>query len=360
MNYRIAKILAQEDLGAAGTKTIDINVADIISRISLRWQVTKSKDSMDSYPHKDIAKIELVDGSEVLHSLNGGQNQALAIYDRKCDSLNEGDRSINVAQVAHFGIDFGRFLFDPMLALDPKRFKNLQLKITWDEDVSDTGVTTNGLEVLADCFDEKIISPLGFLLAKEHYSYTPGAENSYEYIDLPTDRLLRKLLIQGYRTGGYEPWAQIKEAKLDEDNDKRIPFDWDVENYTRMMKGVWRAIHEYIGAHCAVATQYLYLTPTDYCALFLNASGAHMTSYYDNVIKGGYTNWIEGTSRKYHQGFVVGWLPNHCIEFPFGDSMDMADWYDVTKVGSLRLRLRAGSSGTSGNGAVILQQLRRY
>ncbi|KKL88030.1 hypothetical protein LCGC14_1928740, partial [marine sediment metagenome] len=56
-----------------------------------------------------------------------------------------------------------------------------------------------------------------------------------------------------------------------------------------------------------------------------------------------------------------GWLPNHCVQFPFGKPDDLNDWYDVTKLGSLRLRLKGGSGGSSnGTGAVVLQQFRRY
>ena len=90
MNYRNATILASKALTTSGTETIDINVKDIISRITLSWKVSKSKHSMDSYAHKDISKIELVDGSDVLHSMNGGENQALCIYDRRCPTMNHG------------------------------------------------------------------------------------------------------------------------------------------------------------------------------------------------------------------------------------------------------------------------------
>jgi len=50
MNYRVAKILAPEDLGGAGTKVIDINIADVISRIDIIFR-TKNKHCGRHKPH---------------------------------------------------------------------------------------------------------------------------------------------------------------------------------------------------------------------------------------------------------------------------------------------------------------------
>ena len=359
MNYRTATILAEESLTTTGTKTIEINVADIISRLVIAWRVSKSKHGMDSYAYKDISKIELVDGSDVLHSLDGGQNQALCIYDRKCSTMNHGQHFNGNSDYSIFGIDFGRFLFDPVLALDPKRFKNLELKISYDVDVADTGVTTGYLEVWAQCFDEKVVSPMGFLTAKDFESWTLSAAGAYKYVDLPTDRVIRKMLIQGYKSA-VEPWYQVIQAKLSEDNDKRIPFDWDLEDYHRLMKGVWTPVIEQFYGHGDHSGNYaFYVTPTDYFVIpNLTAVGDISQCSVTGIAKGGYFKPFTDVDA-HVLGTIHGFLPNHCFEFPFGDPQDPSDWYDVTKLGSLRLRLKSGS-GSSGNVDTILQQLRKY
>lgn len=359
MNYRTAKILAEKDLTAgAGTETIEINVSDVISRIAFSWRVTKAIEGMASYAHKDISKIELVDGSEVLHSLDGGQNQALCMYDRGAKTMNHGQHLGANSEFSVFGIDFGRYLFDPMLALDPRRFKNLQLKITYDEDVADTSATANGLEVWAECFDEKIVSPIGFLTAKNHESWSLTTAGVYHYVDLPTDRPIRKLLIQGYRAA-YEPWYQVIEARLDEDNEKRIPFDWDLEDYHRMCKGLnFGEVEEEFEGLVQSGTKTYYLTPTDfYCQLQLSPLDA-LTNWPGVAGRGGQFV-ITWSGDFWVYGKASGYLPNHCFCFPFGDQKDIDDWYDITKLGSLRLRLKSGT-GNSGNVDTILQQLRRY
>ena len=359
MNYRTAQLLAATDVGASGTKVIDLNIADIISRINIRWQIMKVGADMNSYPHKDITKIELVDGSDVLHSLNGGQNQALCIYDRKAPTMLEGGIISANNQISYYGIDFGRFLFDPNLAFDPTKFKNPQLKISYNEAVSDTGASANELEVWAECFDEKVPSPMGFLSAKEHYSYTPAASGVYEYIQLPTDYLLRKMLIQGYKAQ-YEPWYQISDAKLDEDNDKRIPFDWNMEKYYQIRKLQDVPLQELISFLASTSGTTLYLTPTDYWAIMTGTPRTSTDNLYQNQPgKGGHFVTISGTQSEIST-IVTGWLPNHCFQFPFGDQTDPDDWYDVTKIGSLRLRLKSGAGYASSACAVILQQLRPY
>lgn len=360
MKYRRTTLLAATDLTTAGTKTIDINVSQPISRIGMEWKITKSVSYMMSYCHKDITKIELIDGSDVLHSLDGGKNQALCIFDRKVGTMNHGQYIGATSQRSFYGIDFGRYLYDPMLALDPSKFKNLQLKVSHNESVSDTGASVNSLEVWAEIFDEKAISPIGFLTAKCPREYTVGSSDSYEYIDLPTDNPYRKMLIQGYYAA-QEPWLTIKEAKLSEDNDRRIPFDLLMEQYYRERKGIDTPIREDIVTQLEVTDRALYLTPTDYWAgIVFQPSDADGWVGVPYCGRGGYF-LKNGSNCVEVNGICHGWLPNHCWQIPFGNEQDIDDWYDVTKIGNLELRLRAGAGSVgTGTGAVILQQLRRY
>lgn len=363
MRYRTPTVFAAADLVAAsGTKVIDIRLQDIISRIMIYWQVTwPNTEGMNGYQHLDISKIELVDGSDVLFSMNGGQAQALNIYDRKVPTMNYKQTLSQNSCASMYGIDFGRFLQDPMFALDPKRFQNLQLKITYNEATAKTGCTANELQVMAEVFDEAVPSPRGFLMSKEHYSALSPA-SGYVYIDLPVDHPIRKLLIQGYYIA-FEPWYTVAEARLDEDNEKKIPFDWDIERYYRMMMARWQPVEEEILCHAAAGAFYTYYkTPTDYYTIptIMSAGGTVSGVAVNGWSRGGkievrgVDGLVAGT------GIVRGYMPNHCLEFPFGDPQDPEDWYDVTSIKNLRLRLKAGSGGATGTQAVVLQQLRRY
>lgn len=355
MNYRTAHILAAKGSLTSGTEVIPLNIKDVISRITIKWDVTSAGYGMNSYLHKDITKIELVDGSDVLVSLDGGQAQALALYDRKAHSINGGEFLQTMPFVSFYPIDFGRYLYDPVLALDPAKFRNLVLRVTYNYRVADTGATGGTLEVLADCFDEKPVSPVGFLTSVEHHNMT--AVTGYSYVALPTDLPIRKMLVQGYAKGT-APWNVVANVKLDEDNDKRIPFDWHMYTYFAMMKGVWQPIVEPMVSVATTTELVYYGLPTDYFAqLQLSRIGTEKTVYTDTYATGGEVSVYAEEAGSTFSGLWIGWLPNHCFEFPFGDPMDLDDWYDVTRVGNLRLRLNYGGAGTY---AVVIQQLRRY
>ena len=359
MNYRRATLLAEKTLSGVGTEVIEVVTKQPISRITLAWRVVKTQHRMNSYPHSDITRIEVVDGSDVLHSLDGGQNQAVCIYDRQCPSMNHGQHMNSMSEYSTYGIDFGRFRHDPELALMPDRFNNLQLKVSHDANNCDDGVSDGYLEVWADLFDEKVISPVGFLMTKEHHKRIPPTATGYWYVALPTDFPIRKMFIQGYQKAK-EPWNNVIEARLDEENERRIPLDWDLEDYHRVMKGVWHPVEEQCIGYAEVAVTNFYVTPTDYYApMFMTCwIGADRAFWFDGAQPGGELG-ITADTRGPFMGVVHGFLPNHCFEFPFGDPRDINDWYDVTKLGSLRLRLKSGS-GTSGDVGVVLQQMRRY
>jgi len=345
MKYRVAEILDEKTLGTSGTEVIDLNVAEPISRIDLRYKVTKSKHGMDAHPAADIIKIELVDGSDVLHSLSGYENQALCIYDRKVPTMCHGQHTDASDEESEYGIDFGRFLWDPLLAFLPGNFRNPQLKITYNSLLSDTGATVPMLEVFAHLFDEKAITPAGFLMSKEIYNAADPANDSFKYVDLPTDYPIRQLLLRAFEPA-YTPWACIEGVRLDEENLKRIPFDYSTEEL-------------FYGVGDAAGTYTFYVTPTDYFASLL---GAPLSTAYGGPsgnMQGGRVT-LEHSATSWFQGSARGYLPNHCIQFPFGLQDVPDDWYDVTKKGSVQLRVRGGSVGTGGEFQVALQQLRKY
>jgi len=358
MKYRIATLLPEEAQTAAGTKTIDIDISDIISRIQIKLDRLKSKNTMDAHPAADITKIELVDGSDVLFSMTGYEAQGLNIYDRRCGSMCEGTCINANDQISHYGLDFGRRLWDDELAFDPKKFTNPQLKVTHTLATSDTGVTSGTMEVRAWTFDEKKPSPVGFLQSKEIYTYTCGAANSYEYIELPKDYPLRKLLIRGYRDG-YQPADQITEFRLDENVEKKIPIDIGVETYYSFMLGYWEPVKELIAGYSTSPYYTFYVTPTWYWQSVVLSQHSNFGPFIDTAYPGGKIA-VSATGSVWFEGYVTGYFPNHCIEVPFGVQDDINDWYDITGLEKVRLRLKAGGSGTSGTAQVVLQQLRNY
>lgn len=357
MNYRTVKIMASEALGASGTKLIPILIKDPITALFFGFEYTTGAGERIAPELAAFTKIELVDGSDVFMSLSGTEIAALHFYDGH-PFINAG--ASNMASTSGngwFRHYFGRFFRDPELAFDPTKFRNPVLKITWDATAMNANATDITLEILAECFDEKIISPIGFLQSREYHSYVGGV-STHEYIDLPTDLWLRRLFIQTVAPG-LSTAALLTNVKLSEDNDKRIPLDIlrvDLENKNGIEFGV---CHQNMWVNPRGAVAWIFTAPTSWMMpALLNTTGT--TVFYIVGVTGGRLSLASATTTDVITGGITGTLPYQVYCIPFGDKVDIADWFDVTKVGSLRLDVHCGASGASCTYNTILQQLRRY
>ena len=358
MNYRLAEILAPQDLGGTGTQPYDITLADVISRIEVIFRTKNGSNTWTDHPAANIQKIELIDGSDVLESFTGIEAQALNFYDRKMSIDNHMTGSNGEFMRASFGMDFGRHLYDQQLAFDPKKFTNPQLKVTWDEDVANTSCTENSLMIIAYIFDELKPTPVGFLMNKELFSYTPTA-NANEYIDLPTDYPMRKLLI-GSHQSAYTFTQMIAEMRLSEDSDKRVPFDitgdelfWEMKRlYPPHIENVYHAIDTSDTTFKVTPSEDAILqghsTSTAQALMLLYGNGGNVTGKFATAMETAYMR-------------CMGYIPHGYASLPFGDPVEVETWYDVTKLGSLQLRIKAGASlGSNPTAQVVAQQIRRY
>lgn len=356
MNYRLASILPSEAANSAGTKTIDINVADPISRFVIQIKGMNSADAPVAHPAKMISKIELVDGSDVLFSLSGVEAQALNYYDEGRMPHTVLNYLNDVYSIATFHIDFGRFLYDPVLAFDPKKFTNPQLKIT--HDLTKGGSTPDAalLSVYAHLFDEKSVSPTGFLMSKEQYGYTL-VSSAKEHIDLATDHPYRKLMLQSM-SATLQPWQQYNQVKLSQDNDKKVVINDEKTSDLLKLFRLWPALTETIYAKTKNGTQVIHCASSYERIQSVIGVGAALDGCYIVDTYGGAISVLDGAAASIMM-LVNGFVPHSAFCLPFGDQSDQADWFDVSGIGSLRLTLTAGSSA-DGTCEVITQQIRNY
>lgn len=359
MNYRTAVILPLKTLEeTASTEVIDLNVRDPITALRFEAIWTSYSAGVRLYPELDVfSKVELVDGSDVLFSLSGTELAALLFYEGNpfiyCDTGN----LMSEAMSLHLQYNFGRFFRDPMLAFDPTKFRNPQLRIAYNPAAPHASATSLQLEVTAELFDEKIISPIGFLRATEFHSYAPGT-SEYEYIDLPTDLPIRKLYLQARRFGSAATQL-LTDVKLSEDNDKRIPFEMTDTNWANLCGQKYGALFQNFWANAEGGSYFFYAAPCKYetvAAINTTSAGALKATTFS----GGQFLFASGTTTDVAHGILRGFLPYHTYCYPFGDENDPADWYDVTKIGSLRLRVQSGTASDGATNNTILQQLRRY
>lgn len=362
MKYRLATILEKENHSSDTTKVIDIDVQDPISQMSVIWEpLNGSQIYGDGHPVRGLSKIELIDGSNVLFSLSGAEAAAAGYYTKKKEPGGSTCYLNGRTSEAVVDLCFGRYLYDPELALDPKKFSNLQLKVTLDINGGGSLVTSGDLTVLAHLFDGKEIQPSGFLMHKEIKSYTL-ANTSHEYTELPTDYPYRKLFIRAQRYG-QGPDIQINTVKLSEDVDKKVPVNQTMYQLLFTLMTQNNPYREAIIGPGAATAQYFYNTPC-YNPIF-TASG------WRNTIGGGDHNIYDGSGGRFQYvqtaagpnfaALCEGYAPHGVIEIPFGLQDIIEDWYDVREIGNLKLDiLGAASVGTSQTCEIFLQQLRNY
>ena len=361
MNYRLSTIHARKSYSADVTEVIDIDVADPISQLIIELAANVTNDqSITAHAIACLTKIELIDGSDVLFSLSGYEAEAVDWYHNHV-IRSPWNMYMGWGETQRFvGINFGRKLWDPELAFDPKQFRNPQLKLSLDINAGGAVPNLNRLGVWAAMFDQKAISPIGFLMHKEIKSYTMGSA-SHEYTDLPTDYPYRKLFIRAL-AAGYEPGALIDKIKLSEDQDKRVIFDHIPEEVLRAIAYQSPPIEEHIIARVAASATNVYCTPTTRVNAVITpreaTTGAGEIACPDG--DGGRLQPIAATGGKYATILARGWLPHGTYEIPFGDQMDMADWYNVTPIGSLKADILSLAAGSGNSCQLFLQQLRRY
>lgn len=361
MKYRTDLLLAAMAMPvASGTKTIDIEITKPISRIEVTYKTTRTTNVMAAGAPANIPKIELVEGSIPLHSLCGYTSQALAYYSRGNVAMEHGQHISTQSEVDVYAMDFGRFLHDPLLAFDPTRHVNPQLKISWNRVLSDAGVTEDSMEVWAEIFDEKVISPMGFLSAREIWAGNFLANNSVNEILLPADETIRQILVRANREG-YTPWHCIDIAKFEEAGTGKVIFDYaDLEMYYRRMKSRWPMLRIPLCVATDEDGNIYYLAPTDYNASFsgVGMNGANAPYLGAVSMQGGEANII-GTSGVNITGEVRGYLPWHTFQFPMGKQDDLDDWFDPTGK-KPRLRLTSAGGGADGDGNVVIETIHKY
>jgi hypothetical protein len=321
-------------------------------------KLTNNGNTPTAHPAAVLPKLEIVDGSDVLFSLNGYEINALNYYERSLPPYMNLIYLNDVMAMIEFDINFGRFLYDPVLALDPRKFKNPQLKIQHSLALGGSAPDSMDLRIRADLFDKKQASPVGFLMAKEHFSYSLASSGN-EYIDLPTDHPVRLLMLLS-RAASKAPHEQYNQIRLTEDQDKTILLEGYTSDFVKVIAGLFPLWADRLYGTASGAGVAHFITPTFDAYPSLNAEGTSAQVYAEAFVNGGTKTIHADVATNFH-GLYTGYCPHGAIALPMGSLFDEEDWWDVTKIGSARIKITAGSSvEASSTLQVVLQQLRRY
>lgn len=358
MNYRKADLYSQTDASTAKEETIDIDITDVISRIQIKYNSTNGSQTATAHPAKQISKVALVSGSEVLTQMSGQEIEALMFYETGHGRHYEIEYRNGSENRSIYDIYFGRKLYDTELAFDPTKFTNPQLKITHNRASGGSAPSASTLEVWADVFDEKKISPSGFIMNKEHHSYAPSA-SAWERIELPADYPIRKLYFMG--TVADKWWDNIFDKfKIQEDNSKRVPLELDAYDVMQLNISKYGMYTEGFAATTAGVSNYSwYVTPHEVANALLAGIGGGTNPYINSETVGGYLDI--GTSAVIaFRGLLAGPLPHGVIPFETGDPSVIDDWWNLANRGTCKFEVKAGSSPGTLTAYLVTQQYRKY
>lgn len=358
MNHRLATLLDRETADTATTKVLDIDLSEVITAFSIQFRGYNSVDTPNAHPTNMISKIELVDGSDVLDSISGMELQALNISEIGQHIYSELQYIHHCYAIIALELRFGRYLWDEELALDPSHFKNLQLRITHNKASGGSTPSAGQISVLAHVFDEKAVSPMGFLTNKEFFTYTLTA-SAHKYIDIPTDRPIRKIGIKSLYTG-LQPWENVNKVKLYTDEQKKVIInDLRMSDLLRCYANdVNPYFTETIRLYNDTTAVTSYCTPAFDTKIMATPFQATDSKWLGLESYGGTFTQDVSTSGGVDLN-VYGKAPHGTFFLPMGIQDRIEDWFNAPGVGSAKLDLTAGGSAV-GTVELIVQQLRRY
>lgn len=368
MKYRNVELYYEQSLDDTGTKIIDLKTTDPVSAIRLDFKGSNDADTHNksNWMNDVITKIEIVDGSDLLFSLNLKEAQAKQFYNTgktpymRCEERGGGSYNEQVLML------FGRKLWDPKYYLDLTKFTNPQLKITTDEDavraLGDDGFVSGSFKVTINLhvIEEGAEPAAGFMMSKEIYSFTSGTSGD-EHIDLPMDYPFVGLLLRAY-VAGNDFSENISRVKINCDAGKFVPIDKKAHDLYRMNEEDYGPLELRMQLDRKNGETVYHPLQQDPVAMLLpdetlsvlsaiyQWSGSFVLSMQDNA-------GVAIEDERWVRALITGSSLHSTLYLPFGLLSDPASYFDPKEWGDIDLVLTQAAAATV---QVCLQQLRPY
>jgi hypothetical protein len=331
----------------SGTITSQINVRDPISSIYYDIEATNGASwNQANTIAQNVQALEILDGANVIFSLTGAQLAAKACYDRGFFPYMMIDEMPGSQQSLSGTIQFGRWFGDTSYALDPTKFSNLQMRLTWNlATVRAIGATsfvtgTGRFTALANIM-EGSAPPPACLTTRQHYAFTTAA-GGVTYVDIPTDRRIKSILVRSAQAvwGGI---PGINRVKLTCDQDKFVPFDL---LFNELVGYVCNRNSPFMYKHACMLQNTTVFSPVmkyDEQVNFQGYQGDTVLLYTNNGAGFGTVNQLTGgaadANMRSYAANVMGWFPYNTVQIDLGEWDDPASWLDATLSNSIQLQL---------------------
>jgi len=354
-------LLNRETLTDTQVRTVDIGSGDMISAIVVEIECTNgATNNQGNWPHDITTRIEVVDGSDVITSLSG--LQAAGLYTYKTGKLPLLDLNEDAAAVQRgsMPILFGRHLWDPSYALNPNKYKNLQLRITMNKAIiTAAGVTgyAAGNNITATAIVKRAkdgINPVGCMQARELHSFTSVAAGD-QSVTLPTDNVWHLLMARIYELG------TTMQASI---TDLRLSLgSRDVDVIARRVRELDRQAREQYGQWTIPYVFHYQNADTARCpfhqelAMSAFNQGAGTSSIHGMAAFAGSQATVvlqtdagaDVAADEAARAMLTGHAPFGCLPLPFGRLEDPGSWLDP------RAYKKADLVYTQGNAGAVVQ-----
>lgn len=359
MIFRQSVIREGQSINTDGTQVFDITGDEPITRLTLIPKVTNGASYIAlGHPDENISKIEIVDGSDVLISLSGVQARALMFYSSKNLPVTCINTMALQWSMQPLPLYFGRFLNDPEFALDPRKYNNLQIRVTTVIAAAMTGAAVGTLDIVADVMSPEYSEPKGLFISKELIELDT-ISLAVNYTDLPTDLPVR-LLVGVCFSDSQAPEYNVSKFELYEGNRKNLIVDYDMEAYQQLVASVFPRWTDKISGQAVTGDRYCWVTPsfeTLVTVIGMEENDAVITP----EATGGQKKNINASATSLWEGIASGWAPHGSTPF-FFPGIDTPDGYwHLEREGSGTLKTTFHTDvDTTPTYDVVSQQLQMY
>ena len=367
MRLREVYLSDREMLGVTATRIWNLDLSDPIMFIKLKFEaLTDYAAGCNGNRLPDcVSKIEVVDGSDVLYSTDLFEALAQHLYSgHEMPWANQWDCGLDVSDV-QCCLWFSRDTSDQQFMLDPKKFVNPQLKITYNFPVAagDYVAASQFISVIAMVCENPVRQPEGFLMTKQVYEWLTVI-GATETIDMPRDYPWRFLMSRLYYPA-FAMYAVLSHYKISCDIDKFVPLNMRAKDLAQENFGIYPSMHmqsQSMGDGAALPlTSYHYFGWTHGTTCLSNNNNQIALPY---GMASGVIQWANGALGAIGNfnavvGTVHGSEFGFCEPYRFGNLVDPEEWFDPTSYMSVRLIIEQLAVAGQRAG-IVLQQKRNY
>ncbi len=303
-----------------------------------------------------VSKLEVLNGSDVLHSLSMRQEQSANFFrhgNLPFQQLNSKAAGVVREEAI---INFGRWLGDREYYLDTSRFDNAQLSLTHALTISATAGFATGtgtLTVIARLIEDGAPPARGFIQSKQVANWTSLASGRHDTL-LPLDWPIVAVQVHDLETL-IEPDVDISNLKLSLDDDRFIPFDLSTTQLLEHNIGMYGLANQRMN--------FLNDTAVTWLSDLYGRGEAHMGPM-GGTAKGGVSTKIAeqivafmttGDSGSLFLN-VEAYAPHSALYYRFGDGQNPEDFLSTNGVSKAELQATEGGAG--GADSIVVHQAR--